>query len=108
MKLLTQKELAEILQLSRATISRMCAAGDLPHYVLRSGRRKRVIRFRLEEIEKWLAQRTHTGPGGERPKRNSARNGNELATAKTMMLQVHEAERENGQGHEHVRPVPEA
>ena len=105
MNLLTQKQLGDLLQLSQATISRMCAAGDLPHIVLRAGKRKRVIRFRLEEVERWLQSRTHGGPEGQRPKRNRGRFGNGLATEKTMKLQVHEAERENREGHRFEQPV---
>lgn len=99
MNLLTQKQLGDLLQLSQATISRMCASGDIPHIVLRSGRRKRVIRFRAEDVEKWLQSRTHGGSGAHRPKRNRGRFGNGLAIEKTMMLQVHEAETENREGH---------
>lgn len=87
------------MQLSQATISRMCAAGDLPHIVLRAGKRKRVIRFRAEEVEKWLTQRTHGGPEGQRPKRKGGRFGNGMATEKKAHPQVHEIESENGDGH---------
>lgn len=99
MKLLTPKSLADMLDVSQATISRMCAAGDLPHIVLRSGRRKRVIRFRLEEVERWLASRTHGGPGDHRPKRKGPRIGNGLATEKAPLMQQLEAQRENADGH---------
>ena len=99
MKLLKQEEIADMLDVSQATISRMCSSGDLPHIVLRAGKRKRVIRFRLEEIEKWLAQRTHTSPGGERPKRKGPRIGNGLATEKAPLMQQLEAQREKVDGH---------
>lgn len=105
MRLLSQKDVAEMLQVSLSTLSRMCSSGDLPHIVLRAGKRKRVIRFRLDEIEKWLASRTHAGPESERPIRKRGRNGNGLATAKTMKLQVHEVERENREGHRFEQPV---
>lgn len=99
MKLLTPKSLADMLDVSQATISRMCSSGDLPHIVLRSGRRKRVIRFRAEDVEKWLALRTHGGLGGERPKRKGPRIGNGLATEKPASMQRLETQREKADGH---------
>lgn len=108
MKLLTQKQVAELFQVSQATVSRMAGAGELPCVILKQGRRKKLMRFRESDLEQWIARHVHGGPGGERPKRKGPRIGNGLATEKTMMLQVHEAERENREGHGTVRQVPEA
>jgi excisionase family DNA binding protein len=58
-KLLTPKQVAEMFQLSLATLSRMAGAGQIPHIILKTGRRKKVIRFRTEEVERWLSARTH-------------------------------------------------
>jgi excisionase family DNA binding protein len=99
MKLLKQEEIAEMLDVSQATISRMCASNQIPHIILKSGRRKRVIRFRLEEVERWLQSRTHGGLGHHGPKRKGPRIGNGLATEKAPLMQQLEAQRENADGH---------
>ena len=105
MKLLTPKQVAEMFQLSIATLSRMAGAGQIPHIVLRKGRRKRVIRFRTEEIEAWLHARTHGGAAGRGSRRTRGRIGNNVATQKLASLQVRESERENDEGHQSVGPV---
>ncbi len=105
MKLLTPKQVAEMFQLSIATLSRMAGAGQIPHVVLRTGRRKRVIRFRTEEIEAWLCTHTHGGAADQGAKRTRGRKGNTVATQKLASLQVRESERENDEGHQSVCPV---
>ncbi len=99
MKLLTPKQVADMFQLSIATLSRMAGAGQIPHIVLRKGRRKRVIRFRTEEIEAWLHARTHGGAAGQGSKRTQGRIGNNVATQTGAILEVSENKSGNGQGH---------
>ena len=53
-KLLTERELAELLSLSPDTLRRMRRAGEIP-YVAISRRR---IGYRPEEIERWLQERS--------------------------------------------------
>jgi excisionase family DNA binding protein len=107
MKLLRPKDVADILQVSQATICRMASAGELPCVVLRAGRRKKVVRFREEEIERWLTQRTHGGGTGQGWQRKRARIGNGLATEKRASMQRLEPQRKNDNGHGTVSPVPE-
>jgi predicted site-specific integrase-resolvase len=52
------KEIGELLQVSESTVLRMAYSGDLPYIPLRSGKRKKIIRFDPVEIEKWLKKRT--------------------------------------------------
>jgi len=52
------KEISELLQVSESTVLRMAHSGDLPYIPLRSGKRKKIIRFDPVEIEKWLKKRT--------------------------------------------------
>jgi excisionase family DNA binding protein len=65
-KLLSVKETAEALGVSRQTAMRMIAEG-LPAICLRSGRRKKVWRVREAALEGWLLQhekqaaRAHVG-----------------------------------------------
>ena len=105
MKLLRQREIAEMLDVSQATISRMASAGDIPHIILRTGRRKKVVRFRFEDIERWIQSRAHGGPEGQRPKRKAGRIGNGLATEKPGSMQRLEPQRENEQGHGMFSPM---
>jgi predicted site-specific integrase-resolvase len=52
------KEIGDLLQVSESTVLRMAYSGDLPYIPLRSGKRKKIIRFDPVEIEKWLKKRT--------------------------------------------------
>jgi len=54
------KEVSELLQVSESTVLRMAYSGDLPYIQLRSGRRKKIIRFDPLEVEKWLKKRVPT------------------------------------------------
>jgi excisionase family DNA binding protein len=49
--LLTVKETAQLLRISRSTVYRYCRRGLLPHYKKSYG-----LRFRAEDLEKWLEQ----------------------------------------------------
>ncbi len=106
-KLLTPKQVAAMFQLSLATLSRMAGAGQIPYIVLRTGRRKKVIRFRTEEIEAWLRTHTHGGAADQGAKRTRGRKGNTVATQKVASLQVPEPQGENGEGHRSICPVSE-
>ena len=53
-KLLTLAQTAEALQTSRQTVMRMVSEGALPAIVLRSGRRKKVIRIDEADLERWV------------------------------------------------------
>lgn len=48
-KLLTIKDLSELLQVSPKTIYQWTHTGFIPHYKLPKG-----VRFRMADIEKWL------------------------------------------------------
>ncbi len=52
--LLTARQVAELLSVSTETVLRWVRRGDLPGFRLPSGQ----LRFRLEAIEAWLADRT--------------------------------------------------
>jgi excisionase family DNA binding protein len=93
MKLLTQKDVADMLSVSQPTISRMCKQGDLPFIVLKAGRRKKVIRFRVEDVERWIISRTSTGAANRRAARTGRLNGNGMATGDREMSQVMESKK---------------
>ena len=59
-RLNTPKEISEILQISQSSVLRMAYDGDLPYILLRSGKRKKVIRFDPAMVEKWLGKRAKT------------------------------------------------
>jgi predicted site-specific integrase-resolvase len=52
------KDISNLLQVSESTVIRMAYSGDLPYIQLRSGKRKKIIRFDPVEIERWLKKRT--------------------------------------------------
>ncbi len=43
--------------MSESTVLRMAYSGDLPYIQLRSGKRKKIIRFDSVTVEKWLEKR---------------------------------------------------
>jgi predicted DNA-binding transcriptional regulator AlpA len=51
------KDISDLLQVSESTVIRMAYSGDLPYIPLRTGKRKKIIRFDPLEIEKWLNKR---------------------------------------------------
>ena len=57
MTILTPTETANKLKVKPVTVIRMFDDGILPGFILRQGARKRVIRFREEAIDKFLASR---------------------------------------------------
>jgi predicted DNA-binding transcriptional regulator AlpA len=56
MVLLNQREAAAMLRLSERTLERMRLLGTGPRYVKAS----RLIRYRDEDLESWIAARTRT------------------------------------------------
>jgi excisionase family DNA binding protein len=67
-KLLSIDAVAEYLDISRQTATRMILEGALPAILLRSGRRKKVWRVRPEALESWLKERE----GGTRQRKVEA------------------------------------
>ncbi len=59
-RLHTPKEISGLLQVSESTVLRMAYSGDLPYIQLRSGKRKKIIRFDPVMVEKWLGKRAKT------------------------------------------------
>jgi len=55
-KLFTIQQLSELIQIKRSTLYEWTHAGFIPHYKLPKG-----VRFREEEIEKWLNKRKKKG-----------------------------------------------
>ena len=62
MSLLNQREAANYLRLSERTLERMRLLGTGPRYVKAS----RLIRYRDEDLENWIAARTRTSTSEER------------------------------------------
>jgi len=94
--LLTPKDLGAALKLSLATISRMCASGQLPAILIASGKRKRVYRFDEAEIEAWLRERRQ-GVRGKAGATQRIPDGDNVATRRQEFLQRVEIEKRNGE-----------
>jgi len=56
-RLLTAKAVGEVLGIAPVTVLRLYDSGALQGIVLRQGTRKRIIRFREETLQKFLASR---------------------------------------------------
>jgi len=54
MKVLSIKEVAIVLNLSRWTITEMLQSGQLPGFIVKSGRRKRIWRVSEPALTKWI------------------------------------------------------
>lgn len=61
MKLLRPQAVAEILDVSRSSVIRMIASGDLPAVCLRAGKRKKVWRVREEQLQRWITTKERQG-----------------------------------------------
>ena len=55
--LLTVKQVAELLQLSRGSIARLVDLEGLPAFIVFRGPGKRILRFREQEVVQWLEGR---------------------------------------------------
>jgi excisionase family DNA binding protein len=56
--LLHARQIAEILNIRLSTVYALCRRGELVHIRLTEGRRRPLIRFRKEDLEKLLRDRT--------------------------------------------------
>jgi len=56
-KLQTPKEISALLRISESTVLRMAYSGDLPYINLRTGKRKKIIRFDPVIVQRWLDKR---------------------------------------------------
>jgi excisionase family DNA binding protein len=57
MKLLSVEASAEVLDVSRQTVTRMISDGSLPGICIRAGKRQKTWRIRSEALEKWIMQK---------------------------------------------------
>ena len=60
--LLTAEEVATRLRIKPATVYQAAAEGRTPHVRLWEGNRRALIRFRAEDIERLIRERTVAGP----------------------------------------------
>jgi excisionase family DNA binding protein len=56
--LLNSKTVCEILGISPAVLSRMVHSNRIPYVLLSGGKTKLTVRFREDELEKWLDRRS--------------------------------------------------
>jgi excisionase family DNA binding protein len=59
--LLNSKAVCTLLDIKPATLSRMVHSGRIPYVLLGTGKKKLTVRFREEELERWLDRRSR-GP----------------------------------------------
>jgi excisionase family DNA binding protein len=59
--LLTAKEVKQQLSLSGPTLYRLADAGILPAVEIRRGKRKRLLRWRPEVVERFISSRERSG-----------------------------------------------
>ena len=53
-KLLTPKEIAELLRVTPSAVYKWVAQGDIPYIKIQQRKRKALIRFRPSALQKWL------------------------------------------------------
>ncbi len=54
MKSLNVQEVAQELGINRSTARRMILSGELPGFTLRTGPKKKILRIRREQLQKWI------------------------------------------------------
>ena len=59
--LLTPEEAAKFLSMSRSSVLRLISDGNLPAVCLKSGRRKKTLRVRPEQLQRWLNVKEREG-----------------------------------------------
>jgi excisionase family DNA binding protein len=64
--LLNSKAVCTLLDIKPATLSRMVHSNRIPYVLLGTGKKKLTVRFREEELERWLDRRSR----GPAPKAN--------------------------------------
>jgi len=71
MKPLNVQEVADELGVTRSTGRRMILSGELPGFILRAGPRKKILRMRREQLEKWIVakEREQAANKAGRPRR---------------------------------------
>ena len=57
-KLMTAKDVADVLNLQRSTVYSLVRRGVLPHVRLTQGIRRSMVRFRPEDIDRLIKERT--------------------------------------------------
>ncbi len=70
--LLNQKQVATLLNVSQATVSRLVKAGGIPYIFITGGTRKQTVRFVEEQVERWITKRSRGGDRGRGRIRNRA------------------------------------
>ena len=62
--LLTARQVAGLLNIRPTTVYALCRRGELPHVRVTQGTRRALIRFRGEDIERLIKERTVERPRG--------------------------------------------
>jgi len=57
-RLLAAQEVARLLHVRPSTVYALCRRRELPHVRLSQGRRRALIRFRLEDLERLIRERS--------------------------------------------------
>ena len=60
-RLWTPKDLAEYLAVKPVTVYEWVKRRRVPHILLSAGKRKETVRFRRQDIDRWLKQRERGG-----------------------------------------------
>jgi excisionase family DNA binding protein len=66
-KLLSPREVGQILNLRRSKIHQMIASGEIPSVIVSQGIRRRVFRVKPSALQHWMRQREvsqHSGKAG--------------------------------------------
>src|SRR5204863_9811307 len=65
--LLNSKNVCDVLGISAATLSRMVKAKTIPFILISAGKRKSLVRFDEEVLQRWIASRTRGATRTGRP-----------------------------------------
>jgi excisionase family DNA binding protein len=71
--LLSTKNVAQRLYAGLSTVYSLVRTGDLPAVVVRQGKRKRMLRFRIEAVEQFITSRERGGADAQEQGRPTAK-----------------------------------
>ena len=82
--LLNSRDVCQLLLISPATLSRMVRSNRIPYVLLGKGKVKLAVRFREDELERWIARRSR----GAVPRNLPVQNCDDVATENKKSTQV--------------------
>ena len=104
MKLLTRKQVLDLLQISPSTLCRLIASGSIPCVPIGTRtKKKKLVRFLESDLEKWIRSRQAEM---HKPTRRGRKNSDSVTTGNGASQQVTDFQPENDGVHQSYSLAP--